>query len=147
MRCAIVIVGDVMNETERNRQLAREFFAALSRNDTDAIVAAYADDGVVETMGNTLVSGTYTKGQIKQMAGMVLGAFPAGLTFTVHHITADGDRVAVEAESRGVHVSGKLYNNKYHFLIFYRDGLIVRYKEYMDTEHCTDVLCGGQRRT
>ena len=135
-----------MSETERNRQLTKQFFEALSRNDTAAIVAAYADDGVVETMGNTLVSGTYTKDQIKQVAGMVLGAFPTGLQFIVHHITADGERVAVEAESRGLHVSGKPYNNKYHFLIFYRDGLIVRYKEYMDTEHCTDVLCGGQRR-
>jgi uncharacterized protein (TIGR02246 family) len=136
-----------MSETERNRELTRRFFEALSRNDTEAIVNAYADDGVVETMGNTLVSGVYTKDQIKQVAGMVLSAFPKGLRFIVHHITADGDHVAVEAESQGVHVSGKPYNNKYHFLIVFRDGLIVRYKEYMDTEHCTDVLCGGQRRT
>jgi len=26
-------------------------------------------------------------------------------------MTAEGERVAVEAESRGMHVSGKLYNN------------------------------------
>jgi ketosteroid isomerase-like protein len=30
--------------------------------------------------------------------------------------------------------------------MFLRDGKIVRFKEYLDTEHATDVLCGGQRR-
>ena len=57
----------------------------------------------------------------------------------------EGDAVAVEARSRGMHVSGREYSNEYHFLFRFRDGLIVRLKEYMDTERVTDVLCGGQR--
>ena len=60
-------------------------------------------------------------------------------------MTAEGDRVAVEAESRGVHASGLPYNNYYHFLFRFRDGELVRLTEYMDTELATDVLCGGQR--
>lgn len=58
---------------------------------------------------------------------------------------AEGERVAVEAESEGMHVSGKLYSNDYHFLFRFRDGKIIEYKEYMDTERVTDILCGGQR--
>jgi ketosteroid isomerase-like protein len=53
--------------------------------------------------------------------------------------------VAVEAESQGEHVSGKLYTNQYHFLFEFRDGLVVCLKEYMDTERVTDILCGGHR--
>jgi ketosteroid isomerase-like protein len=74
-----------------------------------------------------------------------LGAFPQGIEFTIKHLTAEDDRVAVEAESHGVHVSGKVYHNYYHFLMLMRAGKLVRLKEYMDTELITEILCGGQR--
>jgi ketosteroid isomerase-like protein len=135
-----------MTETERNKQLAQDFFAALSRGDVAAIIDAYAEDGTVQTMGNTLISGVFDKGQIRQAAGAIFDAFPDGLTFTIHHLTAEADRVAVEAESRGMHASGKLYNNKYHFFMRFRAGQLVQLREYMDTEQITEVLCGGQRR-
>lgn len=134
-----------MGEATRNKKLSLEFIDAIGRNDVSAIVAAYADDGRVTTMGNTLISGTFTKDQIVAAADQVLGMFPEGLAFTVHSIIAEGDRVAVEAESMGHHSSGKTYNQKYHFLMHWRDGKLVHLKEYMDTEHLTDVLCGGQR--
>jgi ketosteroid isomerase-like protein len=135
-----------MSDVERNKELARKFFHALSTSDVPAIVAAYAEDGFVETMGQTLISGRSYKPQIEQGASQVLGAFPAGIRFEIHNITAEGDRVAVEAESHAIHASGKPYNNKYHFLMkFSPDGKLQQFKEYMDTEMVTDVLCGGQR--
>jgi ketosteroid isomerase-like protein len=134
-----------MSEIERNKKLTLAFIDAIARNDVPAIVAAYADDGRVTTMGSTLISGTFTKDQVVAAAGRVLDVFPEGLKFTVHTVTAEADRVAVEAESLGRHISGKTYNNKYHFLLRWRDGKLVEMKEYMDTEHLTDVLCGGQR--
>ena len=39
---------------------------------------------------------------------------------------AEGDRVAVEAESHGELKNGKTYNNTYHFLFVFRDGKIRR---------------------
>jgi ketosteroid isomerase-like protein len=137
--------GSGISEVEANKALARKFFDALSRSDVPAIVDAYAEDGRVQTMGNTLISGVFTKPQITQAAGQVLNAFPNGIKFVIHEITAEGDRVAVEAESFATHVSGKPYNNKYHFLMRFRDGKLLEFKEYMDTEMVTDVLCGGQR--
>jgi uncharacterized protein len=135
-----------MNELERNKQFARDFFAAISRGDTAAILDAYTEDGGCETMGNTLISGFFDKSQIAAAASGVLGAFPQGIEFTIKQLTAEGDRVAVEAESHGIHASGKVYHNYYHFLMQLRAGKLVRLKEYMDTELVTDVLCGGQRR-
>jgi ketosteroid isomerase-like protein len=134
-----------MSSSEENKAIARRFFEAINNGDSAAVVNTYADDGCLETMGRTLISGVYTKQQIQEAAGQIFLAFPQGLRFTIHSMTAEGDRVAIEAESHGQHASGKMYNNHYHFLMRLRDGKIVRFKEYLDTEHATDVLCGGQR--
>ena len=59
-------------------------------------------------------------------------------------MTAEGERVAIEAESYGRHINGKTYNNLYHFLMVIRDGKISELKEYMDTMHANEVLVGDQ---
>ena len=136
-----------MSETEvkKNKELTLAFFDAMQRGDADAIADTYADDGRVVTMGNTLISGSRSKEEIRGFAGGVLEAFPEGLEFTIHCMTAEDNRVAVEASSRGMHASGQPYCNHYHFLLTWRDGELVELKEYMDTEHATEVLCGGVR--
>jgi uncharacterized protein len=135
-----------MSIEQQNKKLAEAFFAAMNRGDAKAIVDAYADDGQLVTTGNTLISGTYSKAQISAAAGSIFEVFPKGIRFTIKAMTAEGERVAVEAESEGMHVSGKLYSNQYHFLCRFRDDKLVEFKEYMDTERVTDILCGGQRR-
>ncbi len=136
-----------MSEVESNKRLTLEFIAAMQRGDADVIADAYADEGRVITMGSTLISGERGKAEIRQFAGGVLEAFPAGLNFSVQTLTAEDDRVAVEATSQGTHVSGRDYRNHYHFLFTWRDGKLLELKEYMDTEQVTDVLCGGARPT
>ncbi len=128
---------------ETNKHIAREFFAALSRTDTAAIAAMYADDFTLWTAGTLPFSGTFTRAQALRAMDQILGLFPDGLAFTIKGITAEGERVAVEAESDGRHVSGKTYHNQYHFLLIIRDGKIVQLKEYMDTMHANDVLLGA----
>ncbi|HTT42435.1 MAG TPA: nuclear transport factor 2 family protein [Steroidobacteraceae bacterium] len=134
-----------MSTAERNKQLVREFFAILNRGDVPALVAAYAPDGYLETMGHTLISGRFSRAQIAAAAGQIYQVFPQGLRFGIDALTAEGERVAVEAHSQGRHVSGALYSNRYHFLFVFRDGLLTLLREYMDTERVTDILCGGQR--
>jgi ketosteroid isomerase-like protein len=135
-----------MSEIERNKELVTKFFDAMSRNDIQFLMDAYADDVKLYTMGHTLISGCFSKEQAREGAKQVLGSFPNGIKFVIHDLTAEGDRVAVQAESFGDHVSGKHYNNKYHFFVRLRDGLIIEFKEYMDTELVTEILCGGQKR-
>ncbi len=134
-----------MSIESRNKQLVREFFALLNRGDVPGIVAAYAEDGRLRTMGRTLISGTFTREQIQAAAGGIYQVFPQGLSFTIDAMTAEGERVAVEAHSRGRHVSGVTYSNEYHFLFVFRDGRLLELREYMDTERVTDILCGGAR--
>lgn len=134
-----------MSLIEENKQRVLDFFEALNAADGERIAAAYAPDGRCWTSGNTLISGVLSRDQIVAGAAAVLDVFPQGLAFTVHAMTAEGERVAVEAESKGLHVSGVEYRNLYHFLFEFRAGKLLELKEYMDTEVITDVLCGGQR--
>jgi hypothetical protein len=127
---------------ERNKQLARDFMGALERADIGAIEAAFAPDGVSWTAGSMPISGTRSRDELAEAARGILGAFPQGLKFTIRALTAEDDRVAIEAESYGRHASGKLYANQYHFLMRVRDGRITEWREYLDTMLANDVLCG-----
>jgi ketosteroid isomerase-like protein len=134
-----------MNSIEANKNTVTRFFDSLNAGDTQAIVDAYADEGCVETKGSTLISGVFDKEQIAASAGAIFEVFPKGLSFEITGMVAEGEKVAVEATSRGEHISGKIYGNEYHFLFEFRDGKLLWLKEYMDTEQVTDVLCAGQR--
>ncbi len=72
--------------------------------------------------------------------------YPAGLRVAAHRVVAadepdsSGDLlVAVEAAGRGVHRSGRDYQNRYVFVLTVRDGLIAQIREYCDTRHAFDV--------
>jgi ketosteroid isomerase-like protein len=127
---------------EENKQIARDFFAALNRADSAAVAEMYADDAVLWTAGSMPFSGTFNKAQAVKLTQAVLSAFPEGLTLTITGLTAEDERVAIEAESHGRHVSGKRYNNHYHFLMIVRNGKVAAFKEYMDTMHANEVLGG-----
>ena len=134
-----------MTDIEANKRLARELVDAMNRADTQWFLDNYADDVLVWTMGNTVISGKYNKDQVAAFADSIFDAFPEGIRFTIHSMIAEGDTVAMETESLGQHVSGKTYSNFYHMLVKFRDGKITLLKEYLDTELVTDVLAGGQR--
>ncbi len=134
-----------MSNAAKHKATVKKFFDALNAGDVDTVVATYDDEGCVQTMGSTLISGVFSKQHIAETAGGIFDVFPDGLRFDIQAMTAEGDRVAVEATSEGEHVSGQTYSNEYHFLFEFRDGKLLKLKEYMDTEMVTDVLCAGQR--
>jgi ketosteroid isomerase-like protein len=134
-----------MTDLETNKAIVRQFMDDISKGRTDAMLATYAEDAVLTTTGNTLISGQFTKANIAAAAKNVFDVFPKGIAFDIIEMTAEADRVAVEARSHGDHVSGQHYSNYYHFLFRLRDGKITEMKEFMDTELVTDILCGGQR--
>lgn len=129
-----------MGEAE-NKALVLDWVDAVSRNDVARIVSKYHADLVYTVMGQWPLAGTFGRDTVAEHAGVILKLFPEGLAFRAHKLVADGDWVAVDMESRGQHVSGKLYNNRYTFWIQVQDGQFVRLEEHLDTHHATDVLC------
>ncbi len=128
------------DETTRNRALARELFVAISAADVTRLDELYADDIELWTAGSLPFSGSRNKTRALEGMRMIDSMFPNGITFTILGMTAEGNRVAIEATSEGLHVSGEPYRNQYHFLMVVRDGKIVHFKEYMDTLLARDVL-------
>ena len=60
--------------------------------------------------------------------------------FTLVDLTAEGDRVAFEAEAYAVNkANGRVYDNRYHHLITCSNGKITALREYQDTLLVFDV--------
>ena len=133
-----------MSEREQNKAVAREFFVRLSAGEAERLLELYTEDFTCCTAGSLPFSGTHPRAEIAAMVSGVRTVFPDGLQFAVRTITAEEDRVAVEAESHGKHVSGKVYNQRYTFVLFFRDGKIRELHEYFDTMHANDVLCSAR---
>jgi len=130
-------------EIEANKQIARDFMEAMSSGEAERILALYSDDVSVWTAGSLPFSGLHDRREVAALCEGLLGAFPEGLRFSIQAMTAEGERVAIEAEGLGTHASGQVYHQRYHFLLVIRDGKIAQMKEYFDTELTREVLLGG----
>jgi ketosteroid isomerase-like protein len=128
---------------EQNKRIAVELVQALARADKQKVLSLYADDFELWTAGSLPFSGSHTREEAAALMDGILGAFPDGLDFELRAITAEGERVALEAESVGRHASGLEYRNQYHFLLVIRDGKVHQLKEYLDTERAREVLVDG----
>jgi ketosteroid isomerase-like protein len=127
---------------EQNKELARVFMDALSRADTAKVDELYAADVSLWITGSLPFSGTKNRAEALEGMPQILGLFPDGLKFEITAMTAEGDRVAIEARSEGKTFRGDLYQQEYHFLLRARDGKVVEWKEYMDTDLARRVLVG-----
>jgi hypothetical protein len=76
-------------------------------------------------------------GKIAERMGPIL---TSPVTMTIDHITAEGDRVAVEARGHGKTSRGYDYNNVYHFLFFLRDGKITELHEHADSSYAHKIF-------
>jgi ketosteroid isomerase-like protein len=130
---------------EDNKKIVLSFFENFSTGKAAEALALMADNATWTVMGRPetfALAGTKSKAEFTQLLQGIGAAMPKGLRLTPKGITAEGDRVAVEAESYGEHANGKVYNNQYHFLIEVRDNKIQAVREYLDTIHAKEVLLG-----
>ena len=130
-----------MSQIEKNKELVQEFFNLLSSG-SDKYLDFYNDESVIWTAGENAIGGSRSKSEVVSFAKSVLDSFPKGITFNVVNLVAENDYVAAEVEGSAMHVSGKPYNNKYHFLLKIKNNKILELKEYMDTQLAAKVLLG-----
>jgi hypothetical protein len=138
-------------DTRENAQIVREFFAALTRGDVDAALASMSDDATLWINGSTGMSGLHDKHWFdNNLRGnnpdWRRPSFNGPLELNITGVTSDGDRVAVELESRGELADGSTYENHYHHLFVLADGKIVAIKEYMDTMLAQATFCDESLR-
>lgn len=124
--------------TEGNRRVVVELFERFSSGDIEAALGLMTDDVTWWIAGKpdlSPTSGTKSREQIARVFHGMLRQLKNGMMMTVLSTIAEGDRVAVEVESKGELQNGRVYNNQYHFLITLRDGRISGVREYLDTHH------------
>ena len=130
-----------MSQIKKNKELVQEFFNLLSSG-SDKYLDFYNDESVIWTAGENAIGGSRSKSEVVGFAKSVLDSFPEGINFNVVNLVAENDYVAAEVEGSAMHISGKPYNNKYHFLLKIKNNEILELKEYMDTQLAAKVLLG-----
>ena len=122
-----------MTRIEDNKLIVARFWEAFSDCRIDEVLDLMDDAATWWVAGDLpAVSGTYTKDLCGPMIAGVASATQGGIRVTPGTMTAEADRVAMEATSHGVTLDGVEYRNTYHVLHVVRDGKIVSVREYMD---------------
>jgi len=129
-------------DTLANRGIAESFYRRFDANDIAGALDLMADDlsfWIAGKPGGNPSAGAHTKEEMAGIFRSMTKRLKGGLRMTVKHVTAEGERVALEVESYGELLNGRVYNQEYHALMSIRDGQIATVREYMDTLHVHDV--------
>ena len=127
---------------EQNKQMAMDLLRASAVHDGERFSELMHPDATYWTLGKPHLfayCGEKTRDEICAYMSTP-SIFPGGVEVTFGDITAEGDRVAIEAETRGTLPDGRVYTNMYHYLMTFRDGKIVRVKEYLDTQSAAEFF-------
>ncbi|WP_030382163.1 MULTISPECIES: nuclear transport factor 2 family protein [unclassified Streptomyces] len=132
--------------TERNKEIAHRLVEGFSADgDIDTTFALLREDAVWTVMAHPAsfrLSGGMPKEQFVTHMTEFRKSTPGGLRMIVTGVTAEGGRVAVEAESTGTLSNGNVLNQVYHFLFEIEDDKVVAAREYIDTAHAVAVFSG-----
>jgi ketosteroid isomerase-like protein len=121
--------------TKANHEIVRKFISAMSDgNITDDLVTP--DFAVWIVGGEQLVD---KESYVNGIANLPK-VFPNKLTFTIHSLTAEDDRVVAEFSGNGTTTDGKLYDNTYLYLFKVRDGKVYFLAEYLNLDEMRGVL-------
>jgi ketosteroid isomerase-like protein len=124
---------------QTNKQVASQLFERFSAGDVAGVLAMMTDDATWKIPGRRPempTAGVLSKDKIARVFHAMVGELKDGrLKMSMKGAVAEGDRLAVEAESWGELKNGRVYNNEYHFMMTFRDGKISTVREYLDTQH------------
>jgi ketosteroid isomerase-like protein len=127
----------------RNTELARSIFKALDRGDIKYFCDMFDPEAEVSVMGENAANWIKTGADMIK-ANQGVGGDSGEWKYNIYYVTAQDDRVALEAESLyRVPANGKLYNNEYHFLLKFKNDKVVLWREYSDMELVSRVLFNG----
>src|SRR5688500_3544528 len=138
--------GQPMTVEQRNRETGLAIMKAIGEGDSASLFRMYAPNARFWQIGKHLkTAGWHDMEATGRMAAKVFARLASPPKMTILSTTAEGDRVAIEAESHGRLVDGRPYENQYHFLLrFDADGKVVEFKEYLDTLYVFETLFDGK---
>ena len=113
----------------------RKIFSGLEHGDGAAFFEQVADDV------DWIVMGTYPlAGHYKSKSDFIAGTFaklgkvlPDGAQLHVEHLLVAGDQAVVELHSEATAKNGMRFDNRYCWVVYFRDNIIVRVRAYLDS--------------
>lgn len=134
-----------MSTTETSKAAVARFLEIFSSGDVPRILDALTDDVTWWVSGRLEgMSGSYDKAGFGKLIAGVAGVYTEPLKVTPISMVAEGDKVAVEADSRAVLKDGRVYDPRCHFLFqVAADERISLVHEYLDTQHAHEIFFAG----
>ena len=118
-----------------NKQTVLTFIQGMSKD--PAVWDSMAENAEWWIQGK----GTISKAEIRAIAQGGIGGMVTSAQMFIDHVTAEDNRVAVEAHSEIAMTDGRLFENTYHFLFVLDDeGKIVSGREHFDTGYARDFF-------
>jgi len=84
--------------------------------------------------------GTLNTEGLKGLVTALKPIMPTPPTLTIVGTAVEGDRVAVEADGDCVLSNGRRYQNKYHWVVLFRDGRVCVLKEFYDSKYAYETI-------
>lgn len=121
--------------TEQNVRTVKDFFAAIGRGDTEALLALVAEDIEWIIPGNDwALAGTHC-GHAGIITLLETASCSLETTTEPREFVAQGDRVLVTGVATGnVKATNKPFEDQWVFAITVRDGKLASIREYIDTQ-------------
>jgi len=120
-------------------EFVRQIFAGLEKGDGAAFFAHVADDVDWTVMGTHPLAGHY-----HSKADFIAGTFaklnrvlPNGAELHVDHLYVTGDTAIVELHSEAIAKNGFRFDNRYCWVVVFRDNVIVEVRAYLDSAKVT----------
>jgi len=120
--------ADDCSQCAENKKLALAYLDRMAHRDMDGALALAAADARFWLSGPGDMDKQGFKGFLAPFNQMILN-----IRFDVDSVTAETNRVAVEAASAAELRNGKTYRNRYVFMFTARNGKLVAVKEYSDS--------------
>jgi len=127
---------------EHNKRLVRDTWNAVTAGDIDTFLGNLADDVTWTFFGSHRFAGTF-RGKDELLAklfGPLGEVLEDGIKVTIDSMTAEDDRVVIEARGEARAKSGAPYNNHYCIVVTVADGRVRHVREYLDSELVTAVF-------
>jgi uncharacterized protein len=122
--------------TQENKEVVRRFIGAMAAGDLKLWYSMISDDCDYWVQG----VGKVTKQQIVDATDAFCAIFTQPIDMRPTGMIAEGEDVAVRAESYAPLKAGGEYKNTYHIFYTVRGGKIVAAREYLDTLHLSQTL-------
>jgi hypothetical protein len=122
---------------EDNKQTAARLIDSVAAGQYDEAIGLMTPDASWWIQGWE----TFTReGYMKMVEDGAAKVGDTRFRMTVVATTGEGDRVAMEATSHADLRDGRVYENTYHFLFVFQDGLVRIVKEYLDTKYASEMM-------